>query len=79
MTTNEIAELFRVSPATARLWCETGKFPNAYKEQTPFGAYWKIPDYDLTNFQAPLRGRPRLQNPSSSALSKRKQREKRED
>ena len=60
-TVGEAAERLKVADVTVRLWCRQGKFPNARSEETPFGAYWKIPESDLIDFKPPKMGRPRKQ------------------
>lgn len=60
LTTNEVAAELGVSPVTARLWCRRGLFPNAYEEQTPRGAVWRVPRGNLVGFVKPKpTGRPR--------------------
>ncbi len=59
LTTKEVAERYHVQDAAVRQWCRRGLFQNAYQEQTPFGALWRIPERDLKKF-APTKktGRP---------------------
>ena len=58
LTTDKVAARFKVSERTVRLWCKKGHFPHAYTEETPFGAYWKIPERDLEGFEPRKAGRP---------------------
>lgn len=77
LTAREVAEKFGVKAITVRVWCEKGRFPNAYKKQSAFGVeYWAIPELDLKDFKPQLRrGRPTVTNPSKATLAKRRQRE----
>jgi hypothetical protein len=59
LTTKQVAERFGVLDATVRLWRRRLLFPNAYEEETPRGAVWKIPEEDLQGFEPPKKtGRP---------------------
>jgi excisionase family DNA binding protein len=40
-----VAELLGVHPETARKWCRTGKFPNAF--HLPNGSGWRVPRSDV--------------------------------
>ena len=76
LTTKEVAEKVGVKQITVRVWCEKGIFKNAFKEESPRGPYWVIPEEDLKNFTPQLRrGRPTDINPSKAAIAKRRQRE----
>jgi excisionase family DNA binding protein len=75
LTTAEAAERLNVAERTIRLWCQQGRFPNARPEETPFGAYWKIPEIDLKDFQPPKMGRPRKEPATTPAKKSRKKRE----
>ncbi len=77
LTTREVAEKYGVKQITVRVWCEKGVFKNAYKETSPRGDFWQIPESDLKGFEPQKRrGRPTSENPSKAALAKRAQREK---
>ncbi len=54
----EIAELLDVLSSTVRLWCRSGRFPNAVQEETLRGPVWLIPESDLNGFKKRGRGRP---------------------
>lgn len=59
LTTSQVAKELDVTPATARLWCRRGLFPNAYAMDTPRGVVWMIPRGDLKGFEPPKpTGRP---------------------
>ena len=59
LTTSQLAQELNVTPATARLWCRRGLFPNAYPMDTPRGVVWMIPRGDLESFEPPKpTGRP---------------------
>jgi Helix-turn-helix domain len=58
LTTSAVAERLDVAQPTVKLWCRQRLFPNAYLEDTPRGAVWRIPESDLIDFQKPTRGRP---------------------
>lgn len=58
LTTEQVAERTGSAERTVRLWCKQGKFPNAYRQTTPFGSYWLIPETDLRTFEKPTQGRP---------------------
>ena len=76
LTTKQVAEKYGVKQITVRVWCEKGTFKNAYKETSPRGDYWLIPESDLEGFEPQLRrGRPISENPSKATLAKRRQRE----
>jgi hypothetical protein len=75
LTTKQVAERYGVKQITVRVWCEKGVFKNAYKDTSPRGEYWLIPESDLEGFEPQLRrGRPNSTNPSKAALAKRQQR-----
>lgn len=77
LTTKEVAEKYGVKQITVRVWCEKDVFKNAYKETSPRGDFWQIPELDLEGFKPQLRrGRPASNNPSKAALAKRAQRER---
>lgn len=61
LTSSEVAERLKVSPATVRLWCSQGKFKHAHLENHPRGSYWVIPERDLRGFEPPKMGRPAKQ------------------
>lgn len=42
-----------------RLWCQQGRFPNAYTRDESRGPVWVIPEGDLKGFEPPKMGRPR--------------------
>ena len=58
LTVKEVAKVFKVADVTARVWCQKGRFPNAYQVETPFGLYWLVPEKDVKNFKRPKVGRP---------------------
>ncbi len=58
LTTRDLAKIFNVAEVTARVWCQKGRFPNAYQVETPFGSYWLIPRNDIETFTRPKAGRP---------------------
>ncbi|MET0624142.1 MAG: helix-turn-helix domain-containing protein [Pyrinomonadaceae bacterium] len=59
LTTKEVAIRFGLKDAAVRQWCRKGLLPNAYEEQTPRGALWRIPEADLMGFTPPRKtGRP---------------------
>lgn len=79
LTTREVAEKYGVKQITVRVWCEKGMFKNAYKDTSPRGDFWQIPETDLEGFEPQLRrGRPTSINPSKAALAKRHQREEKQ-
>jgi hypothetical protein len=59
LTTQQIAEEFGVAYQTVMAWIYKGFFPNAEKEETPRGSYYKIPRSDIRNFTPPKKGRPK--------------------
>lgn len=58
---SKVAKILGVKTVTVRTWCNQGKFPNAYAEETEFYHHpvWRIPEKDIENFRLPVRGRPR--------------------
>lgn len=74
-TAKEIAEKFKVEKISAQKWIQKNLFPNAYKENIePFGEIWYVPASDIANFELPQRGRPKENNPTPAAISKRNSR-----
>ncbi|MGI8494435.1 MAG: helix-turn-helix domain-containing protein [Pyrinomonadaceae bacterium] len=72
LTAKEIAKKFGVAKRVAQSWILNGLFPHAQKETiSPFGEVWFVPASDLNNFKRPERGRPKIDNPSPAAISKR--------
>ena len=59
LTIKEFAELKGVGRSTVSLWCRNGDIEGAYKEETPFGDVWFIPQKAAENFEKPKRGRPK--------------------
>ena len=63
LTIREAAEITGASESSIRVWLSNEverakRFPNAYKETTPIGEYWVIPESDLEGYTNPGRGRP---------------------
>ncbi|HEX7314481.1 MAG TPA: helix-turn-helix domain-containing protein [Pyrinomonadaceae bacterium] len=54
----EVAERLGVLTSTVRIWCRSGRFPNAVQETTLRGPVWLIPESDLVGFEKRGRGRP---------------------
>jgi hypothetical protein len=80
LTTKQVAEKYGVKQITVRVWCEKGVFKNAYKETSPRGDFWQIPETDLEAFEPQLRrGRPASATPSKATLAKRQQREQKKE
>lgn len=75
LTAKEIAESLQVKKRVVQIWLQNGLFPNAQKETVaPFGEIWYVPAQDVANFKKPERGRPKDDNPSPAAISKRNSR-----
>lgn len=55
----EVAERLGVLNSTVRIWCRSGRFPNAVQEETLRGPVWLIPESDIEGFEKRGRGRPR--------------------
>jgi predicted DNA-binding transcriptional regulator AlpA len=47
LSTKETAERLEAGESSIRLWCDTGRFPNAQK----VGRDWIIPESDLKGFE----------------------------
>lgn len=62
MTIKEVAEKTGIAHSTVTLYCRTKRFPNAYKEETRFGAFWMIPETDLQFVSKRKPGRPKANN-----------------
>lgn len=58
LTVKEVVEKTGIALSTVNLYCRTKRFPNARKEQTPFGAFWLIPETDLPLVPIRKPGRP---------------------
>ena len=54
----DVAARLNVLTSTVRIWCRSGRFPNAVTEDTLRGPVWLIPESDLTGFEKRGRGRP---------------------
>jgi hypothetical protein len=61
LTSTQVAERLGKEARLVRMWCQQGRFPNAYLEDTPRGAVWLIPERDLEGFESPKMGRPKKQ------------------
>lgn len=81
LTTKEAAMRLGIKQVTARSWCENGKFPNAFKESSPRGDYWLIPEKDVLAIDPETIkvGRPMTDTPTDHAIAKRKQRAKQKE
>ena len=79
LTTKEASELLSVKQVTVRSWCDKGLLRTARKENSPRGDYWIISERELKNFEPPMKGRKPLDNPSKTALAKRRQRRQEKD
>jgi predicted site-specific integrase-resolvase len=57
---SKAAKKLGVKTVTVRAWCNQGKFPNAYREESEvcYFPIWRIPESDVENFVKPTRGRP---------------------
>jgi|GEM_PF-5976217 len=78
LTVSELALRYNVEKRIVLGWIQRGLFPNAKKEQSPFGVeFWIVPESDLKGFEPQKgRGRPKSKNPSKATLAKRAQRER---
>ena len=59
LTVKEVSEIKGIGVSTVNLYCRTGKFPNAKKEESPIGEFWLIPETDLPFVEKKERGRPK--------------------
>ncbi len=59
LTVKQVSEKMGIGVSTVNLYCRTGKFPNAKKEESPIGQFWLIPETDLTLVHKRERGRPK--------------------
>ncbi len=59
LTVKEVSEIKGIGISTVNLYCRTGKFPNAKKEESRIGDFWLIPETDLALVQKKERGRPK--------------------
>lgn len=59
MKVTEVAQVFRVSPATVRRMCAAGQLPGAVR----FGGTWRIPSATVCTMLAPDRDTRRKDNP----------------
>lgn len=59
LTVKQVSERIDVPVSTVNLYCRQNLFPNAFKETSPAGEYWQIPETDLEGFEKPKRGRPK--------------------
>jgi len=67
LTTQQAADRLGVAQSTITLWCRQKRFPGAYRQDTPRGAIWWIPERDLQDFEPPRMGRPRKISGRSTA------------
>jgi len=70
LTTQQVADRLGVGQSTVTLWCRQKRFPGAYRQETPRGALWWIPERDLQNFEPPKMGRPRKAAVKASASTR---------
>jgi len=66
----DVAARLNVLTSTVRIWCRSGRFPNAVTEDTLRGPVWLIPESDLTGFEKRGRGRP--PKPKNNGATKKK-------
>jgi hypothetical protein len=66
----DVAARLDVLTSTVRIWCRSGRFPNAVTEDTLRGPVWLIPESDLTGFEKRGRGRP--PKPTTNGTAKKK-------
>ena len=59
LTVKQVSEKMGIGVSTVNLYCRTGRFPNAKKEESPIGQFWLIPETDLTLVRKRERGRPK--------------------
>jgi len=59
LTSSQAAKQLGVDARLLRLWCQQGRFPNAYTKEESRGPVWIIPESDLNDFEPPKMGRPR--------------------
>lgn len=59
LTVKEVSEKTGIAISTISLYCRTGKFPHAEKQETQFGDFWVIPETDLNLVKKKERGRPK--------------------
>ena len=67
----DVAERLDVLTSTVRIWCRSGRFPNAVQEETLRGPVWLIPESDLDGFERRGRGRPPKAQPATQPAKKR--------
>lgn len=58
LSIKEVHEKTGIATSTISMYCRTGKFPNAQKEETIFGDFWMIPETDLEFVKKRGRGKP---------------------
>lgn len=58
MTTTAAAAALGVTPATVRNGIKDGRFPGAYRIDTPRGPVWEIPASAVDAYRAGSRGQP---------------------
>lgn len=51
LTVKEAAAKIGSAQASIRVWLSQGRFPGAYKESTPLGDYWLIPESEVAAFE----------------------------
>lgn len=58
LTTREVAERIGVKYSTVMLWLRKNKLAGAFKETSPRGDYWLIPESSIKGIVKRKQGRP---------------------
>ena len=72
LTVHQAAERLKAANVTIRVWCQRGRFPNAYQEDTVRGPVWLIPESDLEGVEIGGRGRPPKAKPAQPSTNSKK-------
>lgn len=54
LTTNQVANIFQVTPYTVRVWIDQGDFEGCIQ----IGRYWRIPEEAVKKFAQQRHGQP---------------------
>jgi predicted site-specific integrase-resolvase len=73
LTLQEVADILRINRETARLWVQSGEFPNAYA--LPHSTGWRVPmgDIQALRERGRIRTYPRADDSSPDGLVRREE------
>lgn len=70
LTAKQVAQLYKVSPSTARAWFLQGLIPGARLKETEVGSFWVVAESKLASFVQPQAGRPSQKSKTTKRAAK---------